>query len=113
MSDQLYNSINLSSASLIQGAVAATGAGPLVLGVAPADGSLTSVTVNSDGNDAGITLTVQVDGVAVSAATNGPNGASITIPLTGDGATVTAGDVIDIALSGAATGNLNATATLN
>jgi hypothetical protein len=92
MSDQLYTSINLSSASLLQGAVAATGAGPLVLGVAPADGSLTSVTVNSDGNDSGITLTVQVDG---------------------DGATVTAGDVIDIALSGAATGNLNATATLN
>jgi hypothetical protein len=62
MSDQLYTSINLSSASLLQGAVAATGAGPLVLGVAPADGSLTSVTVNSDGNDSGITLTVQVDG---------------------------------------------------
>jgi hypothetical protein len=112
MSDQLYTSINLSSASLLQGAVAATGAGPLVLGVAPADGSLTSVTVNSDGNDSGITLTVQVDGAPVSAATNGPNAASITIPLTGDGATVTAGDVIDIVLSGVATGNLNATATL-
>ena len=113
MSDQLYTSINLSSASLLQGAVAALGAGPLVLGVAPADGSLTSVTVNSDDDDSGITLTVQVAGVPVSAATNGPNAASITIPLTGDGASVTAGDVIDIVLSGAATGNLNATATLS
>ena len=114
MSDQLYTSINLSSASLIQGAVAAGAAGPLLLGPIPADGTtLSSVTVNSTGDDSGITLTVQVGVTAVSAAVTGPNAGSIDIPINFGGVTTDTGDLVSIALSGAATGNITATATLS
>lgn len=113
MSDQLYTSINLSGSSLLQGAEAATGTGPLIIGVVPADGTLSSVTVNSSGNDSGITLTVQVGVTAVSPATAGPNTGSVDIPINFGGATVAAGDLVSIALSGAATGDLTATATLS
>jgi len=113
MSDQLYTNINLSASVLQQGSAEASDTA-VSLGVAASDGTLQSVTVNSDDDESGITFTVQVAGADVSAATAGPNAASIQIPIDNGGASVSAGDLITIALSGAgATGNISATAVLS